>query len=30
VSFTLIPERLLVTPWEEATLTLPEMDAVAA
>src|SRR6266852_4866332 len=30
VSFTVIAERLLLTPWDEATLTLPEMDAVAA
>jgi hypothetical protein len=27
-SFTVIPERLLLTPCEEATLTLPEIDAV--
>jgi hypothetical protein len=30
LSFTVIAERLLLTPWEEATLTLPEMDPVAA
>jgi hypothetical protein len=30
VSFTAMPERLLLTPWDEATLTLPEMDAVEA
>src|ERR1700720_4296213 len=30
VSFTGIAEGLFLTPWDEATLTLPEIDAVAA
>jgi hypothetical protein len=28
VSFTVIAERLLLTPWLDATLTLPEMVEV--
>jgi hypothetical protein len=30
VSFTEMAERLLLTPWDDATLTLPEIAAVEA